>query len=317
VRLSRKSPLAAAAALVAAAAGGCGFGAGATTDGEASLTVTRDYGRERLLAAVVEDPRETETVLRFLDREAEIGTRFGGGFVHSIEGVAGGVEDGRSLDWFFYVNGIESSVGSADRGVGAGDRIWWDYRDWTAAMRVPAVVGSWPEPFLQASAGADRLPVRIVCEGARPPCEHAVDRLADAGVEARVVRDAEIADGETLRLLVGPWTAVRDDPAAALLASGPARSGVFTRVRTAGDRPRLLLLDERGHPTLRLAVGAGLVAAVRDGEDPPTWVVTGTDRSGVAVAVAQLDGTDLADRYAVAATGRRTIPLPVEPEGAE
>ena len=93
-------------------------------------------------------------MIRFLDREAEITTRYGGGFVQSIEGLGGTVTAGRSFDWFFFVDGIESSVGSAEREVRGGHRIWWDYRDWTDAMRVPAVVGSWPEPFLQqADAG--------------------------------------------------------------------------------------------------------------------------------------------------------------------
>ena len=52
--------------------------------------------------------------MRLLDREAEIETRYGGGFVQSIEGVAGATEGDRRFDWFFYMNGIESPVGSAD-----------------------------------------------------------------------------------------------------------------------------------------------------------------------------------------------------------
>ena len=113
--------------------------------------MTRDYGSEQVLEATETDPAESETVIRFLDREAEITTRFGGGFVHSIDGTAGEVADGRSLDWFFFVNGLESPRGSAEVSVRGGDRIWWDYRDWTNAISTPAVVGSWPEPFLQAS----------------------------------------------------------------------------------------------------------------------------------------------------------------------
>ena len=68
-----------------------------------------------MVEATVEDPDESETVLRMLDREADIETRYGGGFVQSIEGVAGSTEGERRLDWFFYVNGIESPVGSAER----------------------------------------------------------------------------------------------------------------------------------------------------------------------------------------------------------
>ncbi len=78
------------AALVAAALGaGCGFGPGESSEGEATLTVTRDYGAEELIEATREDPPESETVMRVLDSEAEIETRYGGGFVQSIEGISG------------------------------------------------------------------------------------------------------------------------------------------------------------------------------------------------------------------------------------
>jgi hypothetical protein len=167
---------------VAAALAGCGLGPGSSSEGTATLTVTRDYGAQPMVEASVDDPDGSETVLRMLDREAEIETRYGGGFVQSIDGIAGATEADRRLDWFFYVNGIESPIGSAEREVAGGDRIWWDYRDWSDAMRVPAVVGSWPEPFLQASADEDRLPVRVECAGERDPCREVADRLADEGV---------------------------------------------------------------------------------------------------------------------------------------
>ena len=109
----------AAAALVAVAAPGCGLGPGESSEGEARLDGDPlDYGAERLLEATVSDPSASETVIRVLDREAEITTRYGGGFVQSIDGVEGDFSDGRSLDWFFFVNGIESSRGSA-RGPGS------------------------------------------------------------------------------------------------------------------------------------------------------------------------------------------------------
>ena len=112
---------------------------------------------------------ESDTVLRVLDRNADITTRYGGGFIQSIDGLAGTQSGGRSSDWFFYVNGIESPIGSAEYDLSGGDRIWWDYRDWTAAMRVPAVVGSWPEPFVHGFQGK-RYAVDIVCDGSTKPC---------------------------------------------------------------------------------------------------------------------------------------------------
>ena len=297
-------------AAVAAALAGCGLGPGSSSEGTATLTVTRDYGEEPMVEASVEDPDESETVLRMLDREADIETRYGGGFVQSIEGVAGATEGDRRFDWFFYVNGIESPIGSAERSVAGGDRIWWDYRDWSDAMRVPAVVGSWPEPFLQASANGDRLPVRVECAGDRNPCQEVADRLSDEGVSVSEERLGTAPEGEALRVLVGPWSAVRRDPAATQIDDGPATSGVFARFDGASV---LLALDVEANTSSRLGEGAGLVAAVRDGEDPPTWVVTGVDAPGVRAAAAALGEPALEDRYAVvtAADSDETLPVPV------
>jgi hypothetical protein len=292
----------ASAAVLAAVATGCGIGPGESSEGEATLTVTRDYGADPVVSVSEQDPPATETVIRFLDRETEITTRYGGAFVQSIDGTSGSASDGRSSDWFFYVNGLWSDRGGADVAVRGGDRIWWDYRDWTDAMRVPAVVGSWPEPFAQASTGAaDRLPVQVECFGPRPPCAEAAARLADEGIDAPVVAPGAAGE-DRLRLLVGTWDRVREDPVATVIERGPSVSGVFADFEEFRGARRLLALDTRGGLVREHDSNAGLVAALRPNEDPVTWVVTGTDDAGVGAAV-ELLGDDLADRYAVVADG--------------
>ena len=283
----------AAAAVLAVAVAGCGLGPGDASEGEATLTVTRDYGAEPIAEATVSGPTESETVVRFLDREAEITTRYGGNFVHSIDGLAGDYSGGRSLDWFFYVDGMWSPVGAAEREVRAGQRIWWDYRDWTDATRVPVVVGSWPEPLAPEAT--------LECSAAASTCKLVSARLADAGVETGA------GDGLP-RVLVGAWQAIRHDPAAAQLSDGPAHSGVFARFERTSDGYELIGLDDHAEPAAR---GAGLVAAVRDGEEPPTWLVTGTDARGVSAAAELLDAEHLEDRYAVATDGADVVSLPV------
>ena len=91
--------------LAALAAAGCGLGPGRGL-GDVSLTVTRDYGAEPVIAAKTDEVTESDTVMRVLDRNAEISTRYGGGFVQSIEGLEGEEGDGGPRDWFFYVNGV-------------------------------------------------------------------------------------------------------------------------------------------------------------------------------------------------------------------
>lgn len=302
----------AAAALIFAAAG-CGFGSG-PSEGTADLTVTRDYGAERILQTGEEVP-SSETVMRLLDRSADIETRYGGKFVQSIDGISGGERDGRRVDWFFYVNGVESPVGAAEYDVEDGDRIWWDHRDWSSAMRVPGVVGSWPEPFSHGFEG-DTYGTRIDCLAATQPCEATREALANERVEAGIFEskrapgfDAEARP--TLRILVGPWERVRADPAATQIEKGPAQSGVFARFQRAGSGFALAILDERGEVVDRLTEGAGLVSAVRFENQPPVWVVTGTDEAGVTSAAGLLDQSDLRDRYAVAVgPDGETVPVP-------
>src|SRR5947207_9374577 len=150
-------------AALATTVAGCGLGAGTSSSG-VSLMVTDGFGKKVL---VLKDDVRThgeDTVMRLLQRNAKVTTRFGGGFVQSVDGL-GGQGGSRPVDWFYFVNGSEGSKGSASVRVRAGDQVWWDRHDWGAAMDVPAVVGSFPEPFLHG-LGGKRLPVRIECSPA-------------------------------------------------------------------------------------------------------------------------------------------------------
>src|SRR4051812_5704640 len=123
------------ALLAALPASGCGIGSGEKTASGGALTVTRDFGSESLGRHRIRSVSDSDTVMRLLQGDFEVGTRYGGKFVQEIDGVAGGRQGGGRVDWFYYVNGIEASRGAADRRVHPGDRIWWDHHDWSATMR--------------------------------------------------------------------------------------------------------------------------------------------------------------------------------------
>lgn len=307
-----RSLVAAAVALCATAAAGCGLGPG-KEEGDVSLTVTRGYGGQVLLQKQ-DSIHESDTVLRVLDRNADISTRFGGGFVQSIDGLSGGQSGGKSSDWFFYVNGIESPIGSAQYDLSGGDRIWWDYRDWTAAMRVPAVVGSWPEPFVHGFQG-DHWPAVVSCRSALAVCGEVATKLRDAGAQlpAQPVTQGgkpSVPSG-SIEVDVGPWKRIRQGATAGLLAESPDRSGVFARFVGVGG-PLLDVLNQQGQPAGSIGRGGGLIAALRDGDGPPTWVITGTDAKGVAAAAALL-GPALRNHYALATQpGAGPIGVPVQ-----
>jgi hypothetical protein len=243
--------------------------------------------------------------MRVLEANADVSTRYGGGFVQAIDGIEAQEGFGRSRDWFFYVNGVESTVGAADYPLRGGEAIWWDYRDWDAAMRVPAVVGSWPQPFLGGYAGR-REPVALECLGGGRACAEVRERIEAEGVA--------IAPGSpegAVRVLVGPWERLRSDPAAAQIERGPRASGVFAEFEAGPDGLMLRGHDEDGEPARAFGPDAGLVAAVRRLDSPPTWVVSGTSAAGVEAAAGLLDRDSLRHHYAVAVEGGEEEALPL------
>ena len=290
--------------LVAFATAGCGLGPGSGVS-DAELTVTRDYGTVPVLHRRLGDLTESDTVMRALERNAEITTSYGGDFVQSIDGFEGESRSGERFDWLFYVNGVESTVGAGAYSLHGGESVWWDYRDWNAALRVPAVVGSWPQPFLGGYDGK-RRPVTVECLGGGGACGEVEERLRGEGVEL----SAHPPSG-AIRVLVGPWAQVRSDPAAAQIERGPQTSGVFAEFHREAGAYRLGGLDEAGDAAADFGPGAGLVAATRRYEDPPVWVVTGTAEEGVRAAAGLLDANDLRDHYALVVDGGKETPLPL------
>jgi hypothetical protein len=311
VRRVRSLLAALAVAALAAAAAGCGFGEGEErSGGGATLRVTRDFGHRELGAVSVDKVREGQTVMRLLRSDFDVETRFGGRFVQSIDGLSGqGV--GGQVDWFFFVNGVEADKGAAEWELSPGDRIQWDRRDWSGAMRVPAIVGAYPEPFV-SGMGGKRRPVRVECEDVESkPCADARARLQAAGVPTSGSSVGAPGTEEVTRLVVARWPEARGVRGASELENGPESSGVFARF--SDDGATLELLDEHGDTVRRVrrGDGVGLVFALQPRAEELLWVVTGLDEQGVAAGVRALDAKKLRDAFSVAVTGTRVEKLPL------
>jgi hypothetical protein len=299
----RRGMAVAGALLALLATAGCGLGPGADVGG-GELTVTRECGAVPMLQSSV-SAKESDTVMRVLEREADVETRYGGGFVHAIEGVAEEQRDGDPYDWFFFVDGVESPIGAAEVDLKGGERVWWDHRDWAAVYHVPAVVGSWPAPFV-AGIGGKRYPVIVECREAGAACGETRGALESEGVKI-----AAGAPKDAIRVLVGPWRRLRTDPTARLIEDGPGESGVFADFEASRDGYELVALDEAAGVGERLGPDAGLIAATSRYGGPPVWVVTGGTRVAVDRAAATLKPKALRDHYAIAVGKALIYPLPL------
>jgi hypothetical protein len=313
--VGRRGPAVAIALLllgVALAAAGCGLGPGSGV-GTVDLTVTREFGAVKMSEASGE-ANESDTVMRFLEGNDEIETRYGGGYVKSIDGVSEDERGGHPYDWFFYVNGIESPVGAAEVSLAGGEKIWWDNHDWSASEHVPVVVGSWPAPFTTGWEGHEPV-VEVECDVGGAACMSVEAALEGAG--AKVGTEEASFEGSApppdpaIRVLVGQWAKLRADPVAKLLESGPAESGIYADFEQVGGSWRLIGLDEDGAKARTFGPDVGLVAATRKYEGPPTWLVTGGTKEAVRAAAEALDTADLRDHYAVASEAGTVTPLPL------
>jgi hypothetical protein len=284
---------------------GCGRGAGPGTS-NVTVTVTKNFGATQVAHATESRVPGAETVMRALERHFPVSLRYGGGFVESIDGLTG---NSSRRDWFYYVNGIQAAKGAAATAVHKGDRIWWDLHDWSATDSIPAVVGSFPEPFLHGSGGR-RFPTVLQCAAdAGAACKKVSAELASLGVPVATGLIGTGSGTDSLGVVVGTWRDIRPEIVASLLEQGPGSSGVYAKFSAGGNA--LMLLDPHGNTVRTLGAGGGLLAATAQSSFTPTWLVVGTDIAGVNAAAAALTPSALRDHFALAVQGSTRLPLPL------
>lgn len=308
--LTRLLPAALALVLPALALGGCGLAVGPAPSA-VQLLVTSEFGEHVLHRSGALHAKEGETVESLLAGAYPVLTSSHGSHVASIDGLPGTAvaSSEPEREWSYYVNGVQIDKPPARRDVNPGDHVWWDLHPARHTAVTPALVGAYPEPFLNGTEGK-RLPIRVECASvSQSACTTVTESLRRAGVPAAVAAIGSGGAPETLRVMVGPWVYLESDLEAQSIARGPQASGVYARL--PADGRQLELLDRRGEALRTLGAGAGLVAATTASKEAPVWVITGTDTTGVELAARSLDSGALEDHFAVAFQVGTAIALPL------
>lgn len=244
----------------------------------AALVISEGFG-----STVVREARVApgQSVLAALQGVAKVSTRYGGRFVQSIDDRSGSLDDG--TDWLYFVNGVEADVGAADWTLREGDTVWWDFRRWRAYANVPAVVGSWPEPFVH---GARMAPASVTAD---PPLAAALQAAgATVGTGASAFR-VLVGTETDLRARDADWARAADDPRSAGLTAW-IEDGAVRRWDAATGKD------------VAVPAGRAVAAATATTDGGVVFAVTGVDAAAATAAATAIvgDASLLDHRYAVA-----------------
>ncbi|WP_054875802.1 DUF4430 domain-containing protein [Oxobacter pfennigii] len=253
------------------------------------LIVTRDFGYNKMFSknvGLVKDEVGMEVLFRNLD----IQTAYGGGFVNSINGLESKYTffsgaDRSKEDWFYWVNGILAPIGVAEYRPAPGDVIWWDYHEWNTTMFIPAVIGSYPQPFKNGFGGKNPGTVIMYTENFREEGEKLKESLISQGVVSVDIlpyNADKVEKPEKYTIIIGSFDDISKDSKRLQDMNWKNKmEGVYVEF----EEGKLNALDNTGKVIKSFSkAGAIYATAAGMGSVVPVWLVTGNDEDSIKKA---------------------------------
>jgi hypothetical protein len=291
--------------------------AGSAKPATVTVAVTRDFGKEQILAEEIEIEDGTDAMTA-LQAVAEVETKYSGGFVEAIEtgGVKYSSDASSHLDWLYYINGISLNLGAKDYTLRDGDIEHWDLRDWSYQQIIPAIIGAFPQPFLNGVKGEVRPTVVAYDASFAEEARVLKAKLDGWGVaEVRLESAETLSDGvkEQNNLII---LAMADNRLILELNELPKKMGFFTHF----EGGKIKVLDGKGKSAGEYGAGWGLIQATQNPWSPGgigsgegcVLIVSGGDDTGIkSAAQALIDNIDrLGYAYAVLVNNSQIIKIP-------
>lgn len=254
------------------------------------VVATENFDQRLMFDETLEVLPDT-SAMAVLTEVAEVETAYGGGFVNAINDVRSGFtrSHGMKMDWFFYINGIQSNIGALDYKLNDGDIQHWDFHNWSFRHFIPAIVGDFPEPFVHGYGGKTSPTVIVYSENLKEDAENLEHRLVRMGVnDVSIKRLSELTESEkeshNLLLLC-----TMDSEPISELNKNWDRLGFFTHF----ENGNLVVLNAEGEVVTKYDAEAGLIQATQNPWNPKgigacesvVWMVSGTDETGVKSAI--------------------------------
>ncbi len=248
---------------------------------QAQIIISRDFGREVISQRLV-DIQEGTALLDVMEENFQVETAYGGSFINSIDELQSGFtgkKNHEKLDWFFYVNGILSQIGSGDYELNPEDLIVWDYHDWDKAPYLSSIVGAYPSNFVKGYGTP--LELKIMCsEGYEDEGENLKEYLSEEGVSNVVVskiNDEILKEGQSNIMVIGLWEDISKHEQLKEIYDHREKSGLFFEI---GDD--IKVLNQNGEIAATYEQGAVMVSVLNGYDVMSTiWLITGNEEKDI------------------------------------
>jgi hypothetical protein len=280
---------------------------------EATVVITRDFGREMITNQRI-SISEPLDAMKALQSAAKVETAYGGSFVKSINGQISNLKN--KLDWFFYINGISANTGAGDYLLQPGDVEIWDFHNWGFQQSILAVTGFFPFTFNQGYAGNIRPTIIAYGDNCQSDAENLhqeMEKQGTAQTNCRAISALSSTDKEVANLIL---IGTPESPLIKDLNSKWKRLGLFAYFQDG----KLVVLDADGEIADRYGAGSGIVLATQNPWNPKgtgaaenvVWMISGTDTAGVSAAVDVLinHATEMRSSFGIIISDSKIIKIP-------
>lgn len=248
------------------------------------LTVSRNFND--FIFKIHDTALPGDNVVSYLSRHASVETSLGGQFVVSIAGIPKRSES-PAESWFYYVNGVLAHTGAGTYRLRPQDRVVWDYHSWSHESFIPAIIGSYPQPFLSGYGNKASTETQILYSPESiNPAKALFNSLISMGaskLSLLALSDEGPQESCTLqRILIGPWSSLKDFQLVTERYEHASRTGLWVKFDDSG-LVSILTIDQKRTSTL---FEAGVIAATSFPQQPClVWLITGSSKRATSWAV--------------------------------
>ncbi|MFH1856782.1 MAG: DUF4430 domain-containing protein [Candidatus Omnitrophota bacterium] len=245
-----------------------------------TLWITENFNQICLLDK--ETLFENGSVADILEKNTQVKSDFGGNFITSINGIEINAPEKES--WFYYLNGVLSDVGAKQCVPESGSIIWWDFHSWDNNVYINAVIGAYPQPFLNGIEGNLKTVILYAASVEKKA------GILKKSLEEKGVREVDIelcrrvsCAREAMFIIMGKWRDLSEFEFVKDIFKNYRRLNIFV-----GMEENKLGIMDTSFNVIEEFEKASVITAVKIGFGKTRkiiWFITGTDDKSVNEAV--------------------------------